>query len=119
MSLWSKLKKATTRKKTRQSPPVATAKGLAGTIVLTKPKRSDSLVELSPLAPQPKAPVNPPSEKQQPGSFTSNRRDIIADVIEHNDKVGSAEAFIDLVNAAFTDEGVNPAAPHTHLVKTP
>ncbi|MEU7829455.1 T3SS effector HopA1 family protein [Nonomuraea sp. NPDC049129] len=327
MSLLSKLKKATTRKKTRQSPEPTTAKELAGTVVLTKLKRSDSLVDLEPLAPQPKPPVNPPSDRaflenayqryyvngvhtktaklrkrlysfmgkgetgylehavtdaesrgftadnpdyrvssqngklldealavgdyfhvsnkaykemplegrarriivnvktqaaglkvakaltplfkdkdvspyfrkfkiylsgtaaakkkvkydklviyyatsdadkngsdlvgdriaetitdtvkpdeldsafapfyktrtpgvafaeepkyfldRQAGSFTSNRRDIIADVIEHNDKVGSAEAFIDLVNAAFTAKGVNPAAPHTHLAKTP
>ncbi|MEU7741221.1 T3SS effector HopA1 family protein [Nonomuraea sp. NPDC049158] len=327
MSLWSKLKKATTRKKTRKSGPADTAKGLAGTVVLTKPKRSDSLVDLSPPATPPKAPVNPPSDRaflenayqryylngvrtpmanrrkriysfmgkgetgylehavtdaefhdfaadnpdyrvssqnakpldealaagdyfhvsnkaykpralenrarriivnvktqeaglkvanaltplfkdddvspyfrkfkiylsgtaaakkkvkydklviyymtsdadvngsdlvgdriadtinravrpdelddafapfyktrtpgvafaeepkyflnKQAGSFTSNRRDIIADVIEHNDKVGSADDFIDLVNAAFTAKGVNPAAPHTHLAKTP
>ncbi|WP_433514424.1 T3SS effector HopA1 family protein [Nonomuraea sp. CA-143628] len=55
----------------------------------------------------------------QAGSFTHSRRDIIADVIERNDKVDSAEAFIDLVNAAFTAKGVNPAAPHTHLAETP
>ncbi|MCA2224207.1 T3SS effector HopA1 family protein [Nonomuraea aurantiaca] len=326
MSLWSRLKKATTRKKTRKSPPADTAKGLAGTVVLTKPKRSDSLVDLSAPAPPPKAPVNPPSDRdflenaykryyangvrtpmadrrkrlysfmgkgetgylaqavtddefdtftannpdyrvssqngkplgealaaggyfhvsnqayitrpldnrarriivnvktqeaglkvakaltplfrdndvspyfrkfkiylsrtaaakkrvkydklviyyltsdadvngsdlvgdriadtitqvvrpdelddafapfyktrtpgvawaeepkyflKQAGSFTSNRRDIIAEVIADHDKVDNAEDFINLVNAAFTAKGVNPAAPHTHLVKTP
>jgi hypothetical protein len=49
------------------------------------------------------------------GSFTTTRRDIIAQVIKDNPDVTSAEAFKALVDRALETAKVDPERPHRHL----
>jgi len=49
------------------------------------------------------------------GSFTSTRRDIIAQVIKDNPDVASAEAFRVLVDRALETAKVDPERPHRHV----